>query len=108
MFATNGGAPTHPDWYRNALAHPDVDAELGPAMRPYRARPAGHHERQRLWPSVTSRFARYAEYQAMTDREIPVLILEPHPTVTSGWRDDSCREFGRRRTDSSIDVRHGC
>ena len=77
VFASNGGASTHPDWYHNALTHPDVSAELGPAIRPYRARRARRHEQQRLWSSVTSQFTPYAEYEAMTDREIPVVILEP-------------------------------
>ena len=82
VFGSNGGAPTHPAWFHNAVSHPDVSAELGGEARQYRARPAHHDERERLWSAVTTRFPPYAQYEAMTDRDIPVLILEPRaPTA---------------------------
>ena len=77
VFASKGGAPTHPDWYHNVVAHPDVTAEIGTTTGRYRARVATGDERERIWTKQKVAHPGFAEYEAKTDREIPVVILEP-------------------------------
>jgi deazaflavin-dependent oxidoreductase (nitroreductase family) len=77
VFATKAGAPTHPDWYHNLLAHPDVTAEIGTETRRFRARTAIGDERERIWATQKQDYPGFADYEANTDREIPVVILEP-------------------------------
>ena len=77
VFASKGGAPTHPDWYRNLVAHPDVTAEIGTGTRRCRARVAEGDERERIWTKQKREFPNFAEYESKTDREIPVVVLEP-------------------------------
>lgn len=78
LVASYGGDEKHPSWYTNLLADPDVSVRLrgGPA-RAMRARTASVEERAELWPQVTSRYKGYAQYQTRTDREIPLVIVEP-------------------------------
>jgi hypothetical protein len=74
---SKGGHQHHPDWYKNAMAHPDVTLIVnGDTMR-MRARTATAEERAELWPKVVKAFKGYAGYQRNTDREIPLLICEP-------------------------------
>ncbi len=78
VVASQGGMPTHPQWYRNLLAHPDTHVDLrGERRRPVRARVAGSEERAALWPRLVDLYADFATYQATTEREIPVVVLEP-------------------------------
>ena len=77
IFATKGGAPTNPDWYRNLMAHPDVSVEVGTETRPVRARVTEGEERERLWSLQREAMPGVAEYEARTDRQIPVVVLEP-------------------------------
>lgn len=77
VFASKGGAPTHPDWYHNLVANPDVRAEIGTDERTFRARTATGEERERIWTRQKQDYPGFAEYEASTDREIPVVILEP-------------------------------
>ncbi len=53
VFASKGGAPTHPDWYRNLVAHPDITAEIGTGSRRLRARVAEGDERDGIWVWMT-------------------------------------------------------
>jgi deazaflavin-dependent oxidoreductase (nitroreductase family) len=76
IFASKGGAPTHPDWYHNLLAHPDVTVELGPDTVPVRARLAEGAERDRIWSRQKEIMPGFAGYEANTSRVIPVVILE--------------------------------
>lgn len=76
VFASKGGAPTHPDWYHNIVAHPDVTAEVGTETRRFRARVATRDERDRLWSRQKVDQPGFADYETRTDREIPVVILE--------------------------------
>jgi len=76
VFASKAGAPTHPDWYHNLLADPDVTAEIGTETRRFRARVAGEDERERLWTLQKRDYPGFAEYEAKTDRQIPVVVLE--------------------------------
>ena len=77
LVASKGGADTHPAWYLNLQAQPDVDIVMGGKHRAMRARTADAEERKVLWPQITSTYKGYAGYQTKTDREIPVVILEP-------------------------------
>lgn len=77
VFASKAGAPTHPDWYGNLAAHPEVTAEIGAGTRRFRARTAAGDERERIWARQKRNFPNFAEYEAKTDRVIPVVVLEP-------------------------------
>lgn len=77
VFASNAGKPTHPDWYHNVLANPDVTAEIGTDTRRFRARTAQGDERHRLWGEQKRDYPGFADYEAKTDRQIPVVILDP-------------------------------
>ncbi|MCR6033185.1 nitroreductase family deazaflavin-dependent oxidoreductase [Nocardioides sp. zg-579] len=78
IVASQGGLPKHPQWYRNLLAHPDTQVALkGERVRPVRARVADPEERAALWPRLVELYADFDRYQRWTDREIPVVVLEP-------------------------------
>jgi len=74
--ASQGGAPKHPTWYHNFLAHPEVELQDGPEPHTYVARIAEGAERAEWWERAVAQYAPYAEYQKKTDREIPVFLLE--------------------------------
>lgn len=74
--ASKGGAPEHPTWYHNFLAHPEVDLQDGGEKHTYRVRVAEGAERAQWWDRAVEQYAPYAEYQEKTDREIPVFLLE--------------------------------
>ena len=76
-IASQGGAPKHPAWYANFLAHPHVELQDGPVRRDYVAREVDGEERERWWERAVAAFPPYAEYQRKTERRIPVLVLEP-------------------------------
>lgn len=77
LVASKGGHPDHPDWYKNLVAHPDVELTVDHERLPMRARTASGEERAALWPRIVSAYKGYEGYQRNTDREIPVVILEP-------------------------------
>jgi deazaflavin-dependent oxidoreductase (nitroreductase family) len=77
IVASKGGYPRHPGWYHNLIAHPDVDVQVGPRRRPVRARVARPEERKRLWSMAVRTYSGYTGYQERTEREIPLVILEP-------------------------------
>ena len=77
LVASWGGDARHPLWYRNLEANPDVELERDGKRRPMRARTASPEERAELWPRVVERYKGYGGYQERTDREIPLVILEP-------------------------------
>ncbi len=77
IFASKGGAPTNPDWYHNILAHPAVEAEIGTRKVSLTARVAGPEEREKIWVPWKTANPGFADYEAKTDRVIPVVILEP-------------------------------
>ena len=77
VVASKGGAPEHPGWYRNILANPDVEVQVGPAKMKARARTATGEERARLWEKSLEFWPPYADYQLKTKREIPVVVLDP-------------------------------
>jgi deazaflavin-dependent oxidoreductase (nitroreductase family) len=77
VFASKAGAPTNPDWYHNLVANPDVTAEIGTETRRFRARVAGDDERDPIWARQKQDYPGFADYEAKTDRRIPVVILDP-------------------------------
>ncbi|MDN3567094.1 nitroreductase family deazaflavin-dependent oxidoreductase [Paeniroseomonas aquatica] len=76
VVASKGGAPEHPGWYRNILADPEVEVQAGTVKARARARTATGTERARLWEQALEFWPPYAEYQAKTEREIPVVVLD--------------------------------
>ena len=77
IVASKGGYPKHPAWFHNLRANPNTTVQVGSERRAVRARVADPDERVRLWPKVVHAYGGYADYQARTDREIPLVILEP-------------------------------
>ncbi len=77
VIASRGGAPTHPDWYRNLVANPEVTVEVGTERYRARARTAREPERTRLFDRQAALMPFFDEYrQQVTAREIPVVVLE--------------------------------
>jgi len=77
IVASKGGHPRHPAWYHNLRANPRTTVQVGRRKLDVDARVAGPEERERLWPRVVDLYEGYAGYQQRTDREIPLVILEP-------------------------------
>ena len=77
IVASKGGAPRNPAWFHNVRAQPDTTVQVGSRRLSVRARVATAEERSRLWPSVVTAYDGYANYQQRTEREIPLVILEP-------------------------------
>ena len=76
VVASQGGAPQHPSWYHNLLAHPEVEVQVRGDRFQARARPATAEEKPRLWQTMAAIWPAYDEYQTKTSRDIPVVILE--------------------------------
>jgi deazaflavin-dependent oxidoreductase (nitroreductase family) len=77
VVASKGGAPQHPGWYKNLLADPEVEVQVGTKKMEARARTATGEERTRLWAKALEFWPPYADYQKKTEREIPVVVLDP-------------------------------
>jgi deazaflavin-dependent oxidoreductase (nitroreductase family) len=77
VVASKGGAPTHPAWYLNLQANPEVKVQVKAEKFTARAHTADAAERALLWPVMVEIFAPYAKYQTKTDRQIPVVVLQP-------------------------------
>jgi deazaflavin-dependent oxidoreductase (nitroreductase family) len=77
VCAPEFGAPTNPAWYHNLVAHPEVEAEVGADTVLLRARVATGAERERLWNAQEQDTPGFADYERNTQRQIPVVILEP-------------------------------
>jgi deazaflavin-dependent oxidoreductase (nitroreductase family) len=75
IVASKGGAPAHPSWYENLLADPDATIEVLGETVQVRASTAQGQERARLWALMAEVWPAYDDYQAKTDREIPVVVL---------------------------------
>jgi deazaflavin-dependent oxidoreductase (nitroreductase family) len=76
IVASKGGAPTHPAWYHNLVAHPIVTVEVGAEKLEVRARVAEGAERDRLFAQHSSISPAFNDYQKRTSRVIPVVVLE--------------------------------
>jgi deazaflavin-dependent oxidoreductase (nitroreductase family) len=75
VVASRGGAPTHPAWYLNLSADPHVTVQVKGDRFLALARTATSEEKQELWPLMVGQWPAYDEYQAKTDREIPLVLL---------------------------------
>lgn len=77
LVASYGGDDRHPTWFLNLREDPDVELTMHGVTTPMRAHVASGEERERLWRDLTAKHQNYAGYQERTDREIPVVVLEP-------------------------------
>ena len=77
VFASKAGAPTSPDWYHNLVANPRGSIEVGDKTVNVVAKVAEGETRERLWSQQKQLYPGFAEYEAKTTRQIPVVILEP-------------------------------
>ena len=78
VFASAGGQPRDPQWFRNLVAHPDVTVEVGTSTVKARARVADSEERARIWATQKERMSNFADYEkSAAPREIPVVLLDP-------------------------------
>ena len=76
VFASKAGAPTHPDWYHNLVAHPEVTVEVGPETYKATATVLTGEERDRLYARQAELYPQFADYEKKTIRVIPVVALE--------------------------------
>ena len=78
IVASIGGNPNNPAWYHNLRAHPDdVEVDVRGHRRKVRARQASREEAEALWPRLFTTYPPFQTYMTRTDREFPVMILEP-------------------------------
>jgi len=78
IVASQGGLPKNPQWYPNLVAHPDVTVRVRKeGVRRVRAHTADPDERAALWPRLVELYADFEKYAKWTDREIPIVVLEP-------------------------------
>ena len=75
VMASYGGAPSHPDWYLNLEADPEVVIQVGEDIMPARAYTAGPQDRERLWKTMAAIWPDYDEYATKTTREIPLVAI---------------------------------
>ncbi|MEA2297338.1 MAG: hypothetical protein QOF77_274 [Solirubrobacteraceae bacterium] len=75
VVASKGGAPDHPDWYKNLEAEPHATIEVKDEEVAVTAATAGGEERARLWSALAESWPAYDDYQAKTERQIPVVVL---------------------------------
>ena len=75
VVASLGGAPKHPVWYYNLVAHPHVELQDGPEKHDYTAREVFGEERDLWWSRAVETWPDYAGYQTRTSRTIPVFVL---------------------------------
>ncbi len=76
VVASAGGAPNHPVWYHNLVAHPHVELQDGPGKWDFTAREVTGDEKAVWWERSVAAWPAYADYQQKTDRPIPVFVLE--------------------------------
>lgn len=75
IVASKGGSDDHPLWYLNLVDEPDVSIRVGTERFPAHAETLSPQEKARVWPHLVEVFPPYAEYQAKTERDIPVVRL---------------------------------
>ena len=76
LVASMGGAPSHPAWYLNLIADPAVTIQDRDRVYELTARPATAAEKAELWPLAAAQWPDYDDYQARTDRDIPLVICQ--------------------------------
>ncbi len=77
LVASLGGAPQHPVWYYNLMAHPQIEVQVGRVRRRMFAREADAEERRTLWPVVVANYPSFEVYQKRTTRQIPLFVCSP-------------------------------
>jgi deazaflavin-dependent oxidoreductase (nitroreductase family) len=77
LIASKGGYPKNPAWFYNLRANPETYVQVGPERRRVKARVAAPDERPRLWDLAVRCWPGFEDYRARTDREIPIVVLEP-------------------------------
>jgi deazaflavin-dependent oxidoreductase (nitroreductase family) len=77
IVASYGGDDRHPAWFLNLKDNPEVEITMRGRTRKMRARIATADEKARMWPRITSTYRGYSSYQRRTDRDIPVVLLDP-------------------------------
>jgi deazaflavin-dependent oxidoreductase (nitroreductase family) len=77
LVASLGGISKNPAWYYNLKATPDITITAEGVSRAYRARQVSPEEKAKLWPVIVDAYPPYDEYQARTDRDIPVFVCDP-------------------------------
>lgn len=76
LVASKGGHADHPLWYKNLVAEPEVRVQVAADRFSARARTAQGEERRQLWQTMRAIWPQYDDYQAATEREIPVVVLD--------------------------------
>jgi F420H(2)-dependent quinone reductase len=76
LVASKGGNPKHPAWFHNLRANPDTTVQIGSDRVDVHARVAQGSERARLWPRAVQVYGGFTDYQARTERQIPLVVLE--------------------------------
>jgi len=77
VIASLGGAPNHPNWFHNIVANPNVTVQDRADVHELTARVASPEEKAAKWPLATAAWPDYDNYQASTERDIPLVICEP-------------------------------
>jgi deazaflavin-dependent oxidoreductase (nitroreductase family) len=77
LVASKGGDDRDPDWYRNLVAHPEIELTMAGQRLPMLARRASAAENAELWPRVVAAYSGYGGYQRRTERDMPLVICEP-------------------------------
>jgi F420H(2)-dependent quinone reductase len=77
LVASKGGFPKNPAWFHNLMANPDTTVQVGTERRAVHARVATQEEYDRLWEKAVHSYGGYEDYRARTDRQIPLVVLEP-------------------------------
>ena len=77
VVASLGGSPSHPVWYYNVVANPQVELQDGATRRDYTAREVSGAEKALWWERAVAAYPDYAAYQRRTERQIPVFVLTP-------------------------------
>lgn len=77
IFGSRGGSPRNPDWFHNVRENPGVIVEVGTERIEAKARVAEGEERERIWEKQKKEMPGFADYERQTDRQIPVIVIEP-------------------------------
>jgi deazaflavin-dependent oxidoreductase (nitroreductase family) len=77
LIASFGGSDTAPGWYKNLVANPSVEIEVGRSRKPARARTLSDEEAEKLWPEILVRNPLHATYRKRTSRKIPIVEIAP-------------------------------
>jgi deazaflavin-dependent oxidoreductase (nitroreductase family) len=76
IFATYGGSPRPPAWYRNIIKNPRVTVEVRSEVAPAMARVTHGSERERIWGEQVRLMPAFADFEAAAGRQIPILVLD--------------------------------